>query len=191
MHTRPLGHFFVLAIRPSGANKSQSSIGFQKSLTLESRSGNRVPDKTAGDVSPPSTSTDGNPFRQTPRRNIVALWASYPAHGNQLHTWKSPAHPGSEHHACRMIFSPTRRFNELRRHQIGPAAGTYSLPTEPRQRDGDTGHQNMCFSIPRCAMILLPISSMEVWVVFREGMFSRRKMRSATASSWPQRSSLA
>ena len=60
-----------------------------------------------------------------------------------------------------------------------------------RQLAGDADHQNMCFSIPRCAMILLPISSMDVCVVLSEGMFSRRKMRSATASSWVQRSSLA
>src|SRR6185437_7620679 len=51
--------------------------------------------------------------------------------------------------------------------------------------------QNMCFSIPRCAMILLPISSIEVWVVLSEGMFSLRKMRSAMTSSRLQRSSLA
>ncbi len=59
------------------------------------------------------------------------------------------------------------------------------------RRGGRMRLQNMCRSIPRYARILLPISSIEVWVVLSDGMFSMRKIRSAIASSRLQRSSFA
>src|SRR6185437_5481885 len=60
-----------------------------------------------------------------------------------------------------------------------PVLSTSKTPDRPvdvrprgtPQRINGRGRQNMCFSIPRCAMILLPISSIEVWVVLSEGMF--------------------
>ena len=115
----------------------------------------------------------------------IAPFTPYPAQRNPAScavvcSRRLASPPSIKHQAFRIIFLDIRRCNEPGRRPAG------LLRNKQANRP-----QNMCFSIPRCAMILLPISSIEVWVVLSEGMFSLRKMWSAMMSSRLQRSSLA
>ena|GEM_PF-5452377 len=100
-HMPPPGHFFVLAIWPSGANKPQSSIGFQKSLTLEASSENGVSDKMRPrDLPAPPTSTNGNPFGQSSRRIHYRPFGPNPgAKASVFGAWGCPL--GARHYAWR------------------------------------------------------------------------------------------
>ena len=111
MHLTPLVFFFVLAIWPFGADKPQLSIGFQKSLTLnqDRQIETRQPRRAAR-----AADVNGRQPFDKPRDVTPSPFRPISCARQSVALARSPAPPGSEHHARRIIFPQTRYFNELR-----------------------------------------------------------------------------
>jgi hypothetical protein len=104
-----------LAIR---RNRSQSSIGFQKSITFESSSGNGIPDQTPRAACRAADVQGGNRSYET--CDVTTIIAFRPqALRTAISFALGRAPPDPKPHAWRIIFLDIRGFNEIRDHQIG------------------------------------------------------------------------